>query len=143
MIRALQVMRRFVRLPLDEKVVVGEAAVILGATSAGLRVAPSRWTGRALRRANAEENSAQAAPSAAQVGRAVERVARHLPHATCLAQALTGWVMLTRRRQSARVALGVRRADGAIGAHAWLESGGQIVLGAEKAGQHVVFPGSE
>lgn len=50
--------------------------------------------------------------------------------ASCLTQALAGWIMLTRHGASARVRIGVSSPQQhGFKAHAWLEAGGQIILG--------------
>lgn len=138
----LRAASRFFNLPLREKAVVGEATLILALVASGLRVAPGSWIGRALRQASKSEGKPLIG-SAVPIAQAVQRVARYVPNASCLAQALTAWVMLRRRRLPARVAIGVRSRDATITAHAWLESGGHIVLGAEEAQEHKRFPSSE
>jgi len=53
-----------------------------------------------------------------------------VPRASCLTQALAADVLLRRSGHDALLHLGVRHAaDGAVRAHAWLESGGRIVVG--------------
>ena len=64
---------------------------------------------------------------------AVEAVRRALPltlRASCLTQALAGWIMLTRHGTESRIRIGVA-SPGQQGfkAHAWLESGGRVILG--------------
>lgn len=63
----------------------------------------------------------------------VRRVAGALPfswHASCLTQALAGWIILTRHSTPARVKIGVASpAERAFAAHAWLECGGKVILG--------------
>jgi hypothetical protein len=60
-------------------------------------------------------------------------IARALPfswHASCLTQALAGWIMLTRHGTASRVKIGVASpAQQAFKAHAWLECGGLVILG--------------
>lgn len=66
-------------------------------------------------------------------GRAVESIRRALPltlRASCLTQALAGWIMLTRHGAECRIRIGVAslQQDG-FKAHAWLEAGGRVILG--------------
>ncbi len=50
--------------------------------------------------------------------------------ASCLTQALAGWIMLTRHGTPSRVKIGVASPEQhAFSAHAWLECGGQVILG--------------
>jgi hypothetical protein len=63
---------------------------------------------------------------------AVQATSRPNPLTTCLSEALTAQVLLHRNGYPARVRIGVAKAeDGRLEAHAWLESGEQLVLGAK------------
>ena len=48
---------------------------------------------------------------------------------TCLVRALAAYLMIDDRRGLV-LTIGVRRADGAIGAHAWLARSGRVLIGA-------------
>ena len=62
----------------------------------------------------------------------VKTIARYIPRATCLTQALVTKVLLTRRGQSATLRIGVCHGSrGEFIAHAWVESNGDIVIGDE------------
>jgi hypothetical protein len=51
-------------------------------------------------------------------------------HASCLTQALAGWIMLNRHGTASRVKIGVASPERhRFSAHAWLECGGQVILG--------------
>jgi hypothetical protein len=69
--------------------------------------------------------------SAGRVPWAVSAVARRIPGTTCLSQALAVETMLRRRACGARVCFGVKehRRDEPLEAHAWVEQGGQVVVG--------------
>lgn len=63
---------------------------------------------------------------------AVEAVARRIPMATCLTQALAAKCLLRLFRHDARLCLGVAYSpSGALRAHAWLEREGRPILGGE------------
>lgn len=65
---------------------------------------------------------------------AVERAARFVPHASCLVQALALRRMLERRGAACDLRLGVARSRrGDFEAHAWIECGGKILIGAGPA----------
>ena len=64
-----------------------------------------------------------------RLARRIERAAWFVPHATCLVRVLAGAQLFAARGQRADVVIGVRRRAGLLEAHAWLESGGQVVLG--------------
>jgi hypothetical protein len=61
---------------------------------------------------------------------AVETASRRVPRATCLTQALALQLLLNREGRPSELRLGVaKRTDGGLEAHAWLESGGRILIG--------------
>ena len=67
---------------------------------------------------------------------AVTATARHVPGATCLTQALTAQMLYGSQGISAITRFGVLRGEsGRLEAHAWLEAGGKIVLGASEPGK--------
>lgn len=60
----------------------------------------------------------------------VEAVARRVPGATCLTQALSGKLLLSWFGHHSQLCLGIARTvGGSIRAHAWLEQDGRAVLG--------------
>ena len=61
---------------------------------------------------------------------AVERVGRWTK-STCLTRALACRLMLARRGEPSVVRLGVAKDGDAFAAHAWLESGAEILTGAD------------
>lgn len=72
--------------------------------------------------------------TAAHLARAVQRAARRLPfRPTCLEQALALEHLLRSAGLQASVVLGVRRVGATLDAHAWLEHGGQALLGGPPA----------
>jgi len=64
----------------------------------------------------------------ALVGVAVDRVGAKLD-AVCLPRALAAQAMLRRRGIASRLCLGVAREDRSLSAHAWVEIGGQVIVG--------------
>lgn len=64
------------------------------------------------------------------VANAVHRALPLTLRASCLTQALAGWVMLTRHGAVSRIRIGVTspQQEG-FRAHAWLESEGRVILG--------------
>lgn len=68
--------------------------------------------------------------SSVQAVEAIRRALRYSWHVSCLTQALAGWIMLTRHGTESRVRIGVSSpARHGFKAHAWLESGGRVILG--------------
>jgi hypothetical protein len=61
---------------------------------------------------------------------AVAVASRYVPVATCLTQALAGQVLLKQHCAPALLRIGVMKNQrGALQAHAWIESQGQVVIG--------------
>jgi Transglutaminase-like superfamily len=72
---------------------------------------------------------------------AVAAVARRIPRATCLTQALAATLLLAWRGHAATLRLGVaKKEDGSLHAHAWLECGGIIILGEPEEGAFMPLP---
>jgi hypothetical protein len=68
---------------------------------------------------------------AAQLARRIERLARYVPRATCLTQALALQYLLARAGHASELFVGVRQDEaGRFLAHAWLACNGRTVLGA-------------
>src|SRR3989442_3549029 len=138
---------KFLRLADAERVLLVEAALLLGAIGRGLRLLPfgrlrdlldhlSRpWHGLRPR----------AQLSAARIAWAIERVSRVVPGArSCLVQALAAQVLLARRGCHSSVLIGVAHPSGeSLHAHAWVESEGRGVLGTPHAGQYTPLPALE
>ncbi len=65
-----------------------------------------------------------------EVTRAITRAARISPRSLCLAQALTGQIMLARRGFGVKIRIGGRQAArDKLAAHAWLICGDTVILG--------------
>ena len=69
----------------------------------------------------------------------VEVTGRYMPGVgTCLTQALTARVLLARRGHPALLRIGVVKGEeGQLQAHAWLESGGRVVIGGSELERYV------
>jgi hypothetical protein len=65
------------------------------------------------------------------LARAVSAVARRIPGATCLTQALALDLLLRRRGVVARLVVGVSNRGERFGAHAWLEYEGRVLIGGD------------
>ena len=111
-----------------------EAAVMLVMARLAVRfVAPAQllaWADRPPRRV-----CRFAADDAKWVAWAIEVVsAKRLTSALCLPQALAAHAMLRRRGIASRLCLGVAPANDAFVAHAWVEVGGDVIVGRSEPG---------
>jgi hypothetical protein len=104
------------------------AALVVG-VRVGLWVLPFR-TVRALLDGRRRRTRPPDGPLVDRAARAVRVVARYVPRATCLTQALALAALLGRLGQPAHVRIGVRKGGGgALEAHAWVESRGRVIIG--------------
>jgi len=122
-----------------------EAALLLGLVQGALALGPRRsWLGLVRRACSAPELSGGEGPSTKYSRPFFARWdarAGGVPGTTCLGRALTGWIMLRRRRIPAVVRLGVTLAAAEpFGAHAWLECQGRAVVGAPEPERYTTMP---
>ncbi|MEA2338527.1 MAG: hypothetical protein QOE82_2534 [Thermoanaerobaculia bacterium] len=72
---------------------------------------------------------------------AVTAAARRVPRATCLTQALAGMLLLGANGHPAMLRVGVaKKEDGGLRAHAWIDSGGETILGDPRSDALVSLP---
>lgn len=138
--------RRLLALPPGERLLVLEALFFVTVARLALFSVPFkrivRFLGQEVPPGSSADTSvpASAANEVRLLGAAIDRVSRHTPWETaCLAQAAAGKFMLRRRGLPSRLYLGTRRDEqGRLQAHAWLETGGQFIVGG--AGSHTFTP---
>lgn len=89
----------------------------------------------------AEPRSTSRYLSAEQAVRCIHRALRFTWRASCLTQALAGWIMLTRHGTDSRINIGVvSPQERAFSAHAWLQAGERVILGdTDLAPFHVIW----
>jgi hypothetical protein len=138
------VVRRFVALSSHERYLLALALPTVVMMRVALYVLPLRWL---LRRVLGRAISSRPLGGPAEpvlVGRAVHRVARVVPRATCLTQSLATLWMLAGRGHAGTMRVGVKRgSDGGLLAHAWVEHGTRIVIGRDGVDEYAVMPGLE
>jgi hypothetical protein len=114
-----------------------EAWALLMATRVGLRVLRfGRVRTLARRLASPGRRRTDASPE--EIATAVARASRAVPRATCLVQALAGAVLLARHGHPASLRIGVAGGRPRTIAHAWVESEGAVLVGAD--GRHAYAP---
>ncbi len=116
------------------------AALAVPLVRLALWLLPFRVVHRAVARAVGRGRRADGV-SAARVIWGVRAVAARVPAATCLTQALAASMLLSRYGHEATLRIGVAKGeDGRLRAHAWLESGGEPILGAPAPGAFHPLP---
>ncbi len=130
----MKLLGKFLQLPATDRWLLVKAALLLEAIKLAMRLLPFRvvrsLAARAAGVATSKPRRADYA-SADKVVWAVEVASRHTPGVkSCLNQALATQVLLGRRGHPALVHIGVARGErGQFQAHAWVESGGEVVIG--------------
>lgn len=94
---------------------------------------------RVPRGANTDFDREAAAVDTAQECAAVARAAHLVPGGTCLARALTLWVLLHQRGIATVLKVGIRRHRDTLTAHAWLEAGGVALPATEEVARYRAF----
>ena len=129
--------RSFTALDRADRRLVLEAAVLIALAWTGLRLFRFATLRRMLDRVGGSPGPrASGQTHAARISRvawAIAAISARFPSATCLVQALAATAMLRRRGVSCELRIGVRAGDNAaepIEAHAWVECGGTVAVGA-------------
>lgn len=151
--RRVSAWRRWRALPAPERRLALFLFFLLPAVAAALSLLGVRRVCRVLgrlasRRARLKPCPASAgaphlaAADARHLARLVDAAARRLPgHPACLTRSVTLWYLLRRRALPAALRLGVRKAEGRLEAHAWVELGGEVVNDSADVGAR--FPAFE
>jgi hypothetical protein len=126
-------LRTFETLSVTDRRLLFNAFVVVAMTRLALTLLPSRLIIRAaVRISSARPGVRTRGLDARRITWAVERVSLRIPGATCLTQALSAHMLLWRHGHPSRICLGVARTEqGDFRAHAWLESQGRIIIGAD------------
>jgi hypothetical protein len=121
---------RFLLLPMWKKAFLLRCLLIVAAMRIGLNVL--RFDRLRKLTVSPPDNGVPDVDYLKRVAWGVSRAAAYVPGASCLTQALAGQYLLSRRGVASSIRLGVNRESGkALSAHAWLISGGYVVLGGE------------
>lgn len=126
--RLVRKLRRFLNMSHRHRLLLLEAALLLGCARLVLLTLPFGRIARWLQRV--PDSGRHDAATVRAVGDAVTVAARTVPwNAVCLPQAMAAKAMLARRGQGSALHLGTKAEGGGLAAHAWLVAGGEIVVG--------------
>ena len=121
-------LERLVRLPGADRRLLLRSILTLGAARLALWVLPFQVVRRLLTRPR--QPVASPSVSSERISWALAHAIRVVPQATCLPQALAAEALLTRAHHPVALRIGVvKTPEGRLKAHAWVESGGRIVVG--------------
>jgi hypothetical protein len=123
--------RRLSRLTWTEKVLLTQAAVLLRVVSVAVRALGISRLQRVMVRLSRAQQPTEVVPSASvtTITWAVAAATRHArPDANCLERSLVLCWLLRRHGADALLRIGVRKQDGMIQAHAWIEVDGHVLV---------------
>jgi hypothetical protein len=141
----MRVLRRFLCLPLHDRLLLVSAVLVLGAVGAALRLVSFkkllRWADEFSHKSY--QGQKHFSPSSERITWAISAVGGRIPFLSrCLVQAVATKILLTRCGYPALVRIGVTRGEtGQLEAHAWVESQGAIVMGSPAADRFVPLAG--
>ena len=121
---------RFLRLPTRDQALLARTTSLLAAIRVALWVMPFSRVQQMVARSARPQHGAPTSDDARRISWAIHVAGRGLSIDNCLSRALAGQVLLARGGHDAVVRIGVARdAHGRLVAHAWVESGGNVVIG--------------
>jgi hypothetical protein len=124
----LSPLHRFITLTGSDRALLMRSVILIGVARLALWVLPFNVARRLLVR----PGRARSAPFATteRIGWAISVGKRFVPKGDCLPQALAAESLLVRAGHPVELRVGVAKiADGSLDAHAWVESGGRLVVG--------------
>ena len=122
----MRLIGKLLRLSQIERRLLIQSSLLLWAIRAGLALFPLQRVRRLLARLSGERGQAPIR----QIAWAVDAASRYGSPSTCLTRALAMKALLVRHGHPATLRIGVaKEAGGTLEAHAWVESGGVVVLG--------------
>lgn len=128
--RMVRRLDKFLSLSAAEHRLLLHVGLLLVAFRLGLWCVPYRLLRRAAEASPRDPAAPVAADLPAKIALNIGRLARFIPEATCLTQALTAHMLLRRGGYRPTLQLGVARNDqGTFQAHAWVECNSRIVVG--------------
>ena len=135
---------RFVRLGPVAQALFALSWLLLGLTRTAIALLPFARVRRLLGEGRIDpEPLPPATPRQSRrahtIGQAVERAARHTPwRSDCYPQALSAHLQMRLVRVPHTVSFGLRRVDGALTAHAWVDAADQTITGGDTTSYTVV-----
>lgn len=135
-------LRSFFALSRREQLTLLQAALLLIPVRVGLQIVTYGRLQRSLQTIPTMQWSPELSPE--RIGWAVETASTVLPgETTCLAEALVAECLLEWRGYEAALRFGVDGADIDLSAHAWVESGDQVVVGGGHLSKYNVLESSD
>jgi hypothetical protein len=119
--------RKLLQLSAEDRSLLTNSVLLVGAARLALWVLPFNVVRRALTR---RARRSFAPHSTEKIGWAISVAKEFIPRGNCLPQALAAESLLLRSGHPVELRIGVvKTAEGLLEAHAWVESGGRLVVG--------------
>ena len=138
---------KFFALPAPDRALLFQALAAILAMRAGVWTLPFARTRRLADAMShpMRADSSGVRPSPEKIAWAVATASRAVPSGgNCLVRALATGIVLKRYRYPSELKIGVKKPlDGHFGAHAWLESGGIVVIGDFELDRYVPLGGPD
>lgn len=139
--RSMYRLRKIVRLSYRDYAILGETILFAVPVELGLRLVGFDKLVRRLGRVRRSLPRSPTPLDGERAARLVEAVSRLYPfNATCLKKSLVLFWMFRRRGLPAELRIGVRKVDGKLEAHAWIEQGGRVLFDEDTASQFAPMP---
>lgn len=120
----------FIKLSSKDKLMAIESLFWLIVCRLMLWIFPFHFVQKKIRKiASYLSNSKSSSVTLSKIRSWILITSRYVPRATCLVQALAGYILFSKYGYNTQIKVGVLSEDGVFEAHAWLEHGGSVVLG--------------
>src|ERR1700758_338295 len=126
--------KKFLSLDSSERLLLLQTFAVVWIASTILRLLPFEIVQKLLARRVADPGRVHRRRPMERLLWAIAVAGRYVPGTTCLSLALAGRMILNRYGYNAHIHIGVAKDHtGSLGAHAWLESEGTIVIGGQES----------
>ncbi|MDY9922937.1 lasso peptide biosynthesis B2 protein [Methanobacterium sp.] len=126
----MRIISSFIKLPSRDKLVVIEALFWVIVIRLMVWIFPFKFVQKRVQKIASYLSSDRASPvSMSRLRVMIVIVSRYVPRATCLVQALAGYILFSKYGYTTSIKIGVLNENGEFEAHAWLENDNGVVLG--------------
>lgn len=121
--------KSFIKLPSTEKILAIRALFWVILIRIFIWIFPFSFVKKRVQKITSRSSNNSHSVAMPRIRFMIVMAARYVPRATCLVQALAGYILFSKYGYSTQIKIGVLTEDGKFEAHAWLEHGGCVVLG--------------
>ncbi|MGI6483986.1 MAG: lasso peptide biosynthesis B2 protein [Methanobacterium sp.] len=125
----MSIFLRFIKLPSREKKLALETLFWVLTIRIMVWIFPFQYVQKKVQKIAKHLASDQKKISIQKIRSMIVTISKYVPRATCLVQALVGYILYTKHGYNTKIKIGVLTENGVFEAHAWLEYQGYVVLG--------------